>query len=336
MALVNVGRALALVWTIAVGLIGCGGGGGEAPVSGSSASLTKSEETAFVEGVKGTTVLRSGSGEEPVVAAERASDARIPPGSGYQLRTVPVATLPGGQVQVITGTNPTGGDSSQPEETLQVGFAGSASGFYISSNNYPSIVPIYILFGFYHEPSGPVYPMLIDPQQVLDDRYGPVTASRQSGGTYLIYLIPKWQSVFGEYSGNLELKLCKDARCTSEYKITGGALPYKFEFRPDVTLTAKLNGAPVTDLRGFTKVTSGQTMEFLAPTGATVEIESNMPVTWTVGGVGTSRTLAVVSQTDRRVVGTVTGGTLTGSIDVRAQPIDTRYKYYSTVSIPAF
>ncbi|RST52779.1 hypothetical protein [Variovorax sp. MHTC-1] len=289
--------------------------------------MTKSEETAFGEGLKGTAVLRSGGGE-PVVAAERASDARIPPGSGYQLRTVPVATLPGGQVQVITtGTN--------PDETLQVDFALSASGFYISSNNYPSIVPILILFGFYHEPSGPVYPMLIDPQQVLDDRYGPVTASRQPGGTYLMYLIPKWQSVFGEYSGNLELKLCKDARCTSEYKITGGALPYKFEFRPDVTLTAKLNGTPVTDLRGFTKVTSGQTMEFLAPTGATVEIESNMPVTWTVGGVGTSRTLAVVSQTDRRVVGTVTGGTLTGSIDVRAQPIDTRYKYYSTVSIPA-
>ncbi|WP_260602581.1 kelch repeat-containing protein [Variovorax sp. MHTC-1] len=69
--------------------------------------MTKSEETAFVEGLKGTAVLRSGGGGEPVVAAERASDARIPPGSGYQLRTVPVATLPGGQVQVVTGVNPT-------------------------------------------------------------------------------------------------------------------------------------------------------------------------------------------------------------------------------------
>ncbi|WP_208512491.1 hypothetical protein [Variovorax paradoxus] len=230
------------------------------------------------------------------------------------------------------GTTPT--DSSTPsEEPISISFEGSLDGFFIEGNNYLGPTPTLITAKLNREPTGTVYPVIVDSAQILDPKWGPVTATRGADGSYSALLTPKYQTTKGKYEGKLQLKLCKDPLCAAEYPVVGGALPYKLEFVSDVTLTAKLNGAGVTGYNGFTSVTSGQTLQFVAGDGATVEVQSNIPVTWRVVSSGSTRALSVSSQTDTRVAGVIVPGPLGGGIDVYATPVDSRYKYYSSVMI---
>lgn len=229
---------------------------------------------------------------------------------------------------------PASPDPAAPGEApVAVTFEGSLSGLFISGSNYSAPTPVLVKARLSRELSGTVYPVIVDAQQVLSTQYGNLAVTRGADGAYSVFLTPKVQTTPGVYAGKLQLKLCKDAACASEYQVTGGEFPYNLEFQPDVTLRAKINGVPVTGYNGFTSVTSGQTLQFVAAASAIVEVESNIPVTWTVGSAGTDRALSVTSQTDKSVIGTVTAGALGGSIDVKATPIDTRYKYYSSVMV---
>jgi len=246
----------------------------------------------------------------------------------------PVAGLgPGAGVPTSTGGPNPSDLSSAGDDAIAVTFDGSLDGFFIASSNYPQPTPVLIKAKLSRDPVGTVYPVIVDSQQVLSTQWGGFTVTKGPDGAYSGYLTPKAGMAPGVYSGKLQLRLCKDPACAAEYKLTGGEFPYKLEYAADVTLTAKLNGTPVKDIRGMTSVSSGKTMQFVALDGAVVQVESNIPVTWTVTSSGTTKSLAVATQTDKLVSGTVMTGSMSGSIEVKAQPVDTRYKYIATVSL---
>lgn len=251
----------------------------------------------------------------------------------------PVALGLGGTTSPAAGggsTSPNPNPNPEPvagDAAIAVTFEGSLDGSFILSSNYPRPSPVLIKAKLDREPTGTVYPVIVDSQQILDTRFGALTVARGSDGTYSGLLTPNMQATPGVYSGKLQLKLCKDAACAAEYQVTGGDLAYSIEFLADVKLTAKVNGVGITGLGGLTSVSSGQTLQFVAVAGSAVEVDSNIPVTWTVVSAGTNRALAVSAQTDKQISGTITPGALGGSVDVKATPIDLRYKYYSTVMV---
>lgn len=230
-------------------------------------------------------------------------------------------------------TSPGSDPAAAGDPAIAVTFEGSLDGTFILSSNYPGPVPVLIKAKLDREPTGAVYPVIVDSQHILNTQFGAMTVTRGADGSYSGLLTPNVQATPGVYSGKLQLRLCKDAACAAEYQVTGGDLPYSIEFLADVTLTAKVNGVGVSGLGGATSASSGHTLQFVAVAGSAVEVNSNIPVTWTVVSAGTDRALAVSVQTDKQVSGTITPGVLGGSVDVKATPVDPRYKYYSTVMV---
>jgi hypothetical protein len=249
MALVNVGRVLALVLTIAVGLAGCGGGGGEA-ASSSSASSAKPEETATekssgsgaVEGVKVTVLRNSGRGDEPVVAAERASDARIPPASGYFQRTVPVAGVPGGQVQVIAGTDPTPADieTSTNYSTVNLSVATSFPTT-LQADLYEgtALQDVYLAgtaTGDLSVLNGRVlHVVVVDPDGLFQDNPEAWINTTPTPGVF-VWLHGRPLSTPGSYRGTLKVYACLDSACTVRLGNTPIRIPYEVRVRKGLSI----------------------------------------------------------------------------------------------------
>lgn len=228
------------------------------------------------------------------------------------------------------------GTSGAQDDAIKVQYEKTPSGFYIDSNNYPAPSGMEVKARLDREPTGTVHAVIVDSQQVLETQWAKPTVTRLPDGSYSAWLTPKWQSTPGVYSGSLQLHLCKDAQCQAEYPLIGGDLAYRFEFVPDITVTAARNGAPASASNGVSSAKSAQSLIIQAGIGDAVEVFANMPVTWQVVSAGTSRALVVGSQSDRQITGIVGPGDLGGAIEVRATPIDSRFKYGSTVMFTVF
>ncbi|MDQ0045447.1 hypothetical protein [Variovorax boronicumulans] len=80
----------------------------------------------------------------------------------------------------------------------------------------------------------------------------------------------------GTYKGNLQLQVCSDQNCSTEYGVNGRNLPYEITVLPAPKISASVNGKPLTS--------STQTVALKA--GDTVDLQSDMPVTWSTGSGG--------------------------------------------------
>jgi len=292
--LINRGRASALLACLVLSITACGGGGGGGgggfPILGSSA----------------------GSGSAPNANTPSSGGTNTPSSGGTNTPSDNTPTVP----------------SEPGDELITVSFEGSLDGYVMLGANYPGPTAKQIFVKLDKEPSGAVYPVVIDPQQVLDPQWNQLTATRLPDGRYSTYLMPKARAEAGEYKGALQLKLCKDPLCTNEYRVAGGDFNYKLEYLADAAMTVKLNGV-VLKAFGSTSVVWGRPPVFVAATGAVMEVESNVPVKWVLKSYSTTRTIELTEQTDKRISGTLTTeGWPSGWINVTAEPLDSRYTQY--------
>ncbi len=123
-------------------------------------------------------------------------------------------------------------------------------------------------------------------------------------------IVFKFDFPAGVHTGNLQLHVCSDKTCAIEYPVTGGALPYELTVLPRPKITASINGVPVAD--------SKVTMALKA--GDTVDLHSDMPVTWSTASGGVIVSGEVQTSTDwHAVLGYgVSGSGHTGTLTVNA------------------
>jgi len=97
-------------------------------------------------------------------------------------------------------------------------------------------------------------------------------------GTY-VNLAPiafSWTLAAGTHKGNLQLQVCSDLNCSTEYGANGGSLPYEITVLPAPKISALVNGTPL----------ANSTQTVALKDGDTVDLQSDMPVTWSTGSGG--------------------------------------------------
>jgi hypothetical protein len=120
------------------------------------------------------------------------------------------------------------------------------------------------------ELSGTVYLVVSDTGKGFAGR--PIEVVRSGGDNYRATLHVNIDLAPGDYTGELELHLCKDLACTSEYSVAGGTLDYSVTILAQLEATVLVNGVPAGVVR------SGRTELPLAlANGSTVEIRTNVP-----------------------------------------------------------
>lgn len=80
----------------------------------------------------------------------------------------------------------------------------------------------------------------------------------------------------GIQKGTLQLQVCSDVDCSVEYGANGGSLPYEITVLPAPTISIAVNGAPV----------AGGTQPVALKDGDTVDLHSDVSVTWSTGSGG--------------------------------------------------
>lgn len=123
-------------------------------------------------------------------------------------------------------------------------------------------------------------------------------------------IVFKFDFPAGVHTGNLQLHVCSDKTCATEYPVTGGMLPYELTVLPQPKIAASINGVPVAN--------SKVTMALKA--GDTVDLHSDMPVTWSTASGGVIVSGVVQTSTDwHAVLGyAVSGPGQTGTLTVNA------------------
>lgn len=96
----------------------------------------------------------------------------------------------------------------------------------------------------------------------------------------------------GLHTGNLQLRVCSDQTCATEYPVNGGALPYELTVLPQPKITASINGVPVAD----------STVTMAVKDGDSVDLHSDMPVTWSTASGGVIVAGVVQTTTDWHAV----------------------------------
>ena len=123
-------------------------------------------------------------------------------------------------------------------------------------------------------------------------------------------IVFKFDFPAGVHTGNIQLHVCSDKTCATEYPVTGGSLPYELTVLPQPKITASINGVPVPDSKVIMALKAGDT----------VDLHSDMPVTWSTASGGVIVSGVVQTSTDwHAVLGYgVSGSGHTGTLTVNA------------------
>jgi hypothetical protein len=122
--------------------------------------------------------------------------------------------------------------------------------------------------------SGPLYAAIVDNGHGFEG--SSVSIQSIGGGRYSARFSPNVSLEPGQYAGALRLQLCKDAACSAQYSLDAPDLPYTVTITPQLSVDFYVNGALVTTQRsGF-----GVNYATTAPSGATIEMRSSIPVEW--------------------------------------------------------
>lgn len=121
---------------------------------------------------------------------------------------------------------------------------------------------------FTNLPAGTLYPVVTADKPVL----ARAEATKTSSSTYSADLQFNSSLAAGTYSGTLTLKLCTDPQCGGTVALAGGTLPYTLTVTAPIKLTASVNGAPVTIVRG---------QSINIKDGDHVAVQSSVPVFFT-------------------------------------------------------
>jgi hypothetical protein len=260
-------RKLALVWVVAIGVAGCGGGGG-APVSGSSAfkpeaiEIGTSNPSGDVEGVK-VAILRSGARDDrPMTTAEAASSSRIAGASGYFIRTEPVAGVPGGRVQLIAGPDPAPRDIETSTNYATVNL--SVATFFpktLQADLYEgtSLQDLNIgatASGDFSLLNGrALHVVIADPDGLFQDN---PQAWFTTGSTPGMVIWLRGRPLFkppGSYRGALRVYACLDSACTVRLGNTPIRIPYEVRVRKGLSIeTSKVTLSTVFGVPAAAKI----------------------------------------------------------------------------------
>ncbi|RST55756.1 hypothetical protein [Variovorax sp. MHTC-1] len=283
-----------LMVAFALLLAGCGGGGsdsGSAPMSGSSPSLTKSQEAG---------ANKDESSNAPVVAAQRADPSSTSiSGAPYILSPVTVPTLPG---QIYVPTLP----------PVDIAFAPSIIKVkMLEAQAWTGMNYNVIATATKNAPSMGLYPYLEDHDSIFQNYQGTEPNRLQfpsfSYGTYGHSFYPGFpintKLTRGVHSGTVRFRLCVDANCFREFPIgQGRSLPYEITVLPPIELGLEIDGVEIPNPPGRNG-TEAIVRPINVSYGAVVTINSSMNVSW---GVFTSgMTASSVATTPRTWTGTL-------------------------------
>lgn len=117
--------------------------------------------------------------------------------------------------------------------------------------------------------SEPVFMYLVDPGNML--KPGPLAVSRNAEtGHYEAKLQFNRDKLYMTYTGEWDLKLCKDSECKTTYPVAGNKLPFRLTVTPPLQFTTSVNGIFVPVSNYAITVNSGDV----------VSLQTNDPVVW--------------------------------------------------------
>jgi len=122
-------------------------------------------------------------------------------------------------------------------------------------------------------PSGAVYPVIGEDKAIFVT--GSTVIARNSSTSFTATLVPDVTLAPGVYTGTLTLLLCKDQACATQYPITGASLPYEVTVTPQLSTTVKINGVVQPQV-----LVSTTRASYTIRSGQTIEMDSNIPITW--------------------------------------------------------
>jgi hypothetical protein len=117
-------------------------------------------------------------------------------------------------------------------------------------------------------PDGPVVIVMAADQPVIEE--GLITTSNPTVNSLTLELPFSTSLAAGTYTGQIQVLLCRDLNCQSQYPASGAFLPYSFTVLPGIQLTVAVNGQPVADWRAGVMTRDGDLLE----------MTSNVPVRW--------------------------------------------------------
>jgi len=144
-------------------------------------------------------------------------------------------------------------------------------------------------------PPGEIYPVVVVDKAV----FASVGVVQNEGNAYTASFTPEVTLAPGTYTGVVSLQLFKDSAHTMPYLLTGGTLPYKLVVTPRLSITVRIDGIPKPE--AWHESSGSQVMMLNGSTiywgygaipactltlkaGQRIEVESNIPVTWTGSG----------------------------------------------------
>jgi len=251
MAFATVKRVLPLLFAVAAGVVGCGGGGGETSVSSFSGASAKPEDIATgttspsgtVAGVKVAFLRNSAPDDGAVIAAEAASGAGISRGSRYFLRTEMVAGVPGGQVQLVAGTDPVPAsiETSTNYTTVNLSvatfFPQSLQADLYEGTALPDVYLTGTATGDLSVLNGSVlHVVIVDPLGLFQDDPEAWINATPTPGVFVWLRGRPLSSPPGSYRGTLKVYACLDSACKVRLGNTPIRIPYEVRVRKSLSI----------------------------------------------------------------------------------------------------
>jgi hypothetical protein len=155
-------------------------------------------------------------------------------------------------------------------------------------------------------PVGTVFVVIVQDRSVLEA--GLTYAADLGNGSWLLRLQPDPNLPPGLYSGNLTLQLCKDAACSSKYRLSGNSVSYSFEVLQRLSVGLKADGVSV----GSEAAIAGFGVPVTVKSGALLEFTSTVPVTWRVFSTHLNSSISASSSTSTVWTGRINDGVIGG------------------------
>lgn len=120
----------------------------------------------------------------------------------------------------------------------------------------------------------------------------------------------------GTYDGELRVQLCRDAVCAQAYSVENDSLPYRVEVAPMMQIQVRVDGVERKRALRAGENDEEDYPKLVVSEGMTIELQSNVPVDWTVhrGGPGVPKLTMLEAATDRTFRARVLAGTSNASI----------------------